>query len=264
MYIIHSADGTEIACRDAGQGSPVLMVHGIATDGSRWEPLLPMLKPRFDIYMMDRRGRGASGDTPPYHIEREFEDVAAVANSIDRPIAIVGQGFGALAALEAAQRSDNIRKLVLFEPTVRSGGGVEFYPDGAIDRIEHLLAQERREEAVAYLLREVFAVSLDELERMQQQVVWQRRLDAAPTIPRELRAQAGYTFDPARFRGLNVPTLVIVGGRSAGMVQRQAEMVTDALRGARKVELPGQGYAAIDASPGAFVREVVEYLRDTW
>jgi len=107
-------------------------------------------------------------------------------------------------------------------------------------------------------------ISLDELERMQRQVVWQRRLDAAPTIPRELRAQAGYHFDPARFRGLNVPSLIIVGGRSAGMVQRQAEIVTNALRGARQVELPGQGYAAIDASPGAFVREVVEYLRDTW
>lgn len=263
MYIIHSTDGTEIACRDAGQGSPVLMVHGIAANGARWEPLLPMLKPRFQIYMMDRRGHGASGDTAPYAIEREFEDVAAVANSIDRPIAIVGQGFGAVAALEAAQRSANVRKLVLFEPTVRSGG-VEFYPDGAIDRIEHLLAQERREEAVTYLLREVFQVTLDELEEMQRQVVWQRRLDAAPTIPREMRAQAGYVFDPSRFRGMNIPTLVIVGARSVGTVQRQAEMVTDTLRGASKVELPGQGYAAIDASPGVFVREVVEYLRDTW
>ncbi len=264
MYIIHSADGTEIACRDAGQGSPVLMVHGIATDGTRWEPLLPMLKPHFQIYMMDRRGHGASGDTPPYAIEREFEDVAAVADSIDRPIAIVGQGFGALAALEAARRSENVRKLVLFEPTVRTGGGVEFYPEGVIDRIEQLLAAGRREEAITHLLRELFGVSLDELERMQRQVVWQRRLDAAPTIPRELRAQAGYTFDPARFRGLNVPTLVVVGGRSVGMVQRQAAIVTNAIRGARAVELADQGYGAIDGSPGAFVREVVEFLRDTW
>jgi pimeloyl-ACP methyl ester carboxylesterase len=239
------------------------MVHGIASDGSRWEPLLPMLKPRFQIYMMDRRGRGASSDTPPYAIEREFDDVAAVINSIDRPVAVVGHGFGALCALEAALRSDNVRKLVLFEPPTRASG-LEFYPNGAIDRLEQLLEQGRREEVVTYLLRDMLGVSLDELERMQRQVVWQRRLAAAPTIPRELRAQAGYTFNPSRFRALGIPALVLVGARSPEAVQQQAGIVADALRPTRKIELADQGCAAIDSAPGLFVREVVEFLRDTW
>jgi pimeloyl-ACP methyl ester carboxylesterase len=263
MYTIRSDDGTQIACRDWGKGSPVLLVHGIASDGSRWEPLLPMLTPRFQIYMMDRRGRGASGDTPPHAIEREFEDVAAVAASIGRPVALVGHGLGSLCALEAALRSSNVRKLVLFEP-VANIGDAQLYSDGAIERIEQLLEQDRRNEAVSYFLREVTRVSPDELERIQRQIVWQRRIAAAPTIARELRAQSAYRFDPARLRTLSIPTLVLTGGNSPDLVKQQARLLADILPSATLVELPEQGCAAIDSAPGLFVREVVGFLRDTW
>ena len=263
MYIIHSRDGTEIACRDAGRGSPTLMVHGIASDGTRWEPLLPMLTPRFRVYMIDRRGRGASSDAADYAIEREFEDVAAVIDSIDQPVAVVGQGFGALCALEAARLSANVRKLVVFEPTLHTSG-LEFYPDGVIARMEQLLSEGRREETVSLFLREVMGASLYEMERMQQQVVWQHRLSAALTIPRELRALAGYAFDPSPFRRLEIPALVMVGGRSSDLVRRQAKLVDDTLRTSQWVELAEQSGSAIDAAPGMFAREVVEFLRDTW
>jgi pimeloyl-ACP methyl ester carboxylesterase len=222
-----------------------------------------MLTPRFKVYMIDRRGRGASSDAAHYAIQREFEDVAAVIDSIDQPVAVVGQGFGALCALEAARLSANVRKLVLFEPMLHASG-LEFYPDGAIDRMEQLLSEGRREETVSLFLREVMGTSLDELERMQQQVVWQRRLSAAPTIPRELRALAGYAFDPSPFRRLGIPTQVMVGGRSSDLVHRQAQIVSDTLRPSQWVELAGQSGAAIDAAPGTFAREVVEFLRDTW
>ena len=71
-----------------------------------------------DRCAVDRRGRGGSGDSDDYAIEREFEDVAAVANAFKEPANLLGHSYGALCALEAALFTRNVRKLVLYEPTV--------------------------------------------------------------------------------------------------------------------------------------------------
>ena len=74
--------GTPVAYWRSGKGPPLVLVHGTAADHSRWSPVLPALEERFTVYAIDRRGRGGSGDTDDYAVEREFEDVAAVVNSL--------------------------------------------------------------------------------------------------------------------------------------------------------------------------------------
>src|SRR5688572_10127933 len=74
-----STDGTPIAVWRSGDGPPLVLVHGAAADHSRWAPVLPSLQERFTVLAIDRRGRGRSGDAAVYTIEREFDDVAAVA-----------------------------------------------------------------------------------------------------------------------------------------------------------------------------------------
>ncbi len=59
---VASRDGTGIAYYSSGEGPPLLLVHGVLSDHSRWAPLLPYLEPRLTVHTMDRRGRGASGD----------------------------------------------------------------------------------------------------------------------------------------------------------------------------------------------------------
>ena len=78
---------------------------------------------RFTVYALDRRGRGGSEDAQPYTIEREFDDVAATVNAIGEPVNVLGHSYGALCALEAALRTDHIRKLVLYEPPIPSPQG---------------------------------------------------------------------------------------------------------------------------------------------
>jgi hypothetical protein len=53
-------------------------VGGGLDDGSENAPLASKLAQHFTVYNYQRRGRGGSGDTPPYAVEREVEDIAAL------------------------------------------------------------------------------------------------------------------------------------------------------------------------------------------
>jgi len=103
---------------------------------------------------MDRRGRGDSGDRPEYAIEREFEDVATVVNSLDAPVLLLGHSIGAVCALEAAMRTDMLAGLVLYEAPVRQGESWYPSPD-LLERLESLLAIGDREGVIRTFLAEV-------------------------------------------------------------------------------------------------------------
>src|SRR3712207_8086243 len=103
---VTSVDGTSIAYWRSGEGPPLVLVHGTAADHSRWAPVLPAFEQRFTVYAIDRRGRGGSGDSGDYAIEREFEDVAEVVDSLGESVNLLGHSYGALCALEAALLAD--------------------------------------------------------------------------------------------------------------------------------------------------------------
>jgi len=80
MPVVTSKDGTRIGYDREGQGPPVLLVDGaMCYRGSGpMKPLAAKLSSRFTVYTYDRRGRGESGDTQPWSVEREVEDIAAI------------------------------------------------------------------------------------------------------------------------------------------------------------------------------------------
>jgi pimeloyl-ACP methyl ester carboxylesterase len=202
--IVASEDGTPIAGWRSGEGPPLVLVHGTAADRSRWRPVLPTLEERFAVCAIDRRGRGGSGDSDDYAIEREFEDIAAVVDSLGEPANLLGHSYGALCALEAALLTQNVRRMVLYDPGIEVAGE-EIYPHEVIERLEALLEAGDRDGVVATTMREVAGLPPETVEHMRSQPVWQARVDAAHTIPRELRAVKAYRFDPERFRELEVP-----------------------------------------------------------
>ena len=87
---VTSLDGTPIAYWRSGEGPPLVLIHGTSTDHSRWRLVLPALEEHFTVYTVDRRGRGDSGDSEDYSIEQEFEDVAAVVDSVREPVNLLG------------------------------------------------------------------------------------------------------------------------------------------------------------------------------
>jgi pimeloyl-ACP methyl ester carboxylesterase len=254
-----SKDGTPIAYWRSGEGPPLVLVHGTAADHGRWSPVLPAFEERCTVYAVDRRGRGGSGDSDDYAIEREVEDMAAVVDSLGEPANLLGHSYGALCALEAALLTRNVRRLVLYDPGIEVVGE-EIYPHEVIERLEVLLEAGDRDGVVATTMREVAGLPPEVVEYMRSQPVWQARVAAAHTIPRELRAVKAYRFDPERFRDLGVPTLLLSGGESPAALRKAGEAVDGALPDSRIVVMPGQGHAAMDTGTDLFTTEVLQFL----
>jgi pimeloyl-ACP methyl ester carboxylesterase len=113
METVTSRDGTPIAYERGGEGPPLVLVHGTTADHLTWEHVLPELQKHFTIYAIDRRGRNESGGGGgiAYDIEREFEDVVALIDSIGGMVDLLGHSYGAICALEGALRSSRVRRL---------------------------------------------------------------------------------------------------------------------------------------------------------
>ncbi len=258
---VTSTDGTPIACWRSGEGPPLVLVHGTAADHNRWAPVLPAFEERFTVSAVDRRGRGGSSDAEDYAIEREFEDVAEVVDSLAEPAVLLGHSYGALCALEAALLTRNVRKLVLYEPAINvSDEGV--YPLEVVDRLEALLEAGDRDGVVATTMREVAGAAPEVVEHLRSQPAWQARVAAAHTIPRELRANDAYPFVPERFGDLGVPTMLLLGGESSAAFGEAAKAVDEALPDSRIVVLPGQKHVAMDTATDLFTGEVLRFVED--
>jgi pimeloyl-ACP methyl ester carboxylesterase len=109
-------------------------------------------------------------------------------------------------------------------------------------------------------MREVAGLPPETVEYMRSQPAWQARLNAAHTIPRELRAVKAYGFDPERFGDLGVPTLVLIGGDSPAALRRAGEEVDETLPDSRIVVMRGHGHAAMDTGTDLFTTEVLRFL----
>jgi pimeloyl-ACP methyl ester carboxylesterase len=253
-----SKDGTSIASETSGWGPPVVLVHGTAADHTRWAPVVPALAQGCTVYAIDRRGRGQSGDAAAYALEREFEDVATVVETVGVPVDLVGHSFGALCALEAVRLAANVRRLVLYEPPLRLQAPL--YPPGLIDRLQRLLDAGDREAVVLSFLREVVRVPDDQLAFLQTLPAWPARVAAAHTIIREMRAHESYAFQASRFREIRTPTLLLVGSDSPPVLRQATSAVHGTLASSRVRELAGQQHVAIDTATELFVGEVLGFL----
>jgi len=261
MDKITSKDGTPLAYQRSGVGPPLVLVHGTGGSSARWTPILPALEAHFSIYALDRRGRGDSGDAPNYSLEREFEDVALVVDSIQSSVDLLGHSLGGICALEAALHTPHIRKLILYEPPIPVEG-VPIYPAGVIDRLDALFATGDREGVLTTFMQDVVRMPTHEFELFRASPAWPARVAAAHTLPRELRAHERYRFNAERFRGLSTPTLLLLGGDSPAFFKAAIEVVNNTLPNSRVVILPGQQHIAIDTAPDLFVREVMTFLKE--
>jgi len=101
-----------------------------------------------------------------------------------------------------------------------------------------------------------------ELELLQSLPNWPTRVAAAHTIPRELRADEAYPFEPARFADVHVPTLLLLGGDSPLFFRSAIEAVHGAVSTSTIVVMPGQQHTAMNTAPALFLREVLGFLGD--
>lgn len=262
METVTSADGTSIAYERTWSGPPLVLVHGTTADHTRWEPIRPALAEHVTVYAIDRRGRGESGDAVEYELEREFEDVAAVVDSIDEPVILLGHSYGALCALEASLRTDNLRGLILYEPPIPVGDH-RLYGGDDLGKMKALLEEGEDEQALVFFLAEIADVPAAEIDALRSAPNWPARVEAAHTAYRETQAPASYVFDPARFERMTTPTLLLSGGESAHWFRDAIDAIDDALPNTRIAVLDGHGHVAMNTAPELFVETVLSFVRDT-
>jgi pimeloyl-ACP methyl ester carboxylesterase len=259
-----SGDGTEIGFFSSGAGPPLVLVHGLLGDHTRWEAMRPYLEPHFTVHAMDRRGRGASGDAPEYAFERECEDVVAVADAVAEAsgtaVDLFGSSGGALYSLQAAARGAKVRRLVLFEPPTAEV--VRLLPAALLERLDALLAEGDREGVVVESYRAVVGLSDEEIDHLRAQPAWPNRVAAAHTVPRELRIPPDKAFSAEQAKAITVPALVLVGSDTPRPFRTSAEAVAAALPNARLVILEGQGHGAELLAPGTVAESVLAFLRE--
>lgn len=262
MHTVTSRDGTRIGFWRSGAGPPLLLVHGGTADHTTtWRFVRPEFERRFTVYAMDRRGRGGSGDSPLYDLQREAEDVEAVVASVDEPVSVLGHSYGALCALEASLLTANLHRLILYEGVPLRGA--DMYRPGQLDRLEAMQAAGDVEGMLLAMFRELVEMPAEEIELLRsQRDAWEVRLGNARTLPREMRTEEGYTFRPERFGSMRAPTLLLVGGDSPPRELENANGVSEGLPDARVALLPGQQHAAMYTVPELFVSEVVRFLEE--
>lgn len=263
METVRSHDGTTIAYDRTGAGPPVILVAGAL--GSRsFDPLspAPQLASTFTVISYDRRGRGDSGDTPPYAVEREVEDIAALIDAVGGSAYLYGISSGGVLALEAANRLTTVTKLALYEPPFIIDSSRPPLPDDYVPRLYELTGSGRRAEAVELFMTTVVGMPAEYLGPMKADPSWAEMEKVAHTLAYDGtimgETMSGTPLPADRWPSVTVPTLVIVGGNSEPFFHDAAQALVDLLPDARVHPLPGQDHAV---DPGALAPVLTDFFR---
>lgn len=234
----NSKDGTPIAFERLGSGPPLILVDG-ALCSRAFGPmpkLAPLLSQHFTVFVYDRRGRGDSGDTLPYAVEREVEDLAALIEVAGGPACVAGLSSGGALALEAAARGLPIKKAIAYEPPYVSSTAVDHR--GTLDR---LVAAGDRGGAVKYFMGPMVGAPSFVVVMMQLMPwVWRKMKAVAHTLPYDAEIMSGFVVPTAHFSRINVPTLVMHGAKTDDRLKTAASTVAAAIPGAAQRTLEGQ------------------------
>jgi pimeloyl-ACP methyl ester carboxylesterase len=254
---VRSKDGTRIGFVKAGCGVPLVIVHGALNTGEQWMPVAGLLADRCTCYVMDRRGRGRSGDSGEYSADREVEDIEAVLDAAGPDARLAGHSAGAIYALETARRRA-VPALVLYEPPLhfRTARG-----RAAVDRIRDLVTQGRPEEGVILLAREEAGLNDDKLSALRGTPLWTQMVALVPTFIREWDGLFHLPPDLERYRTVRAPTLLLAGSETQSHPAYATKSLARVLPVAKTVILPGQGHAANVTAPGQVAGALAEFLR---
>ncbi len=153
MEKVVSNDGTTLAFDQSGEGPAIILVVGAFNDRATGAPLARFLERHFTVFNYDRRGRGESGDTAPYAIEREIEDLDALIAQAGGSAFVFGYSSGATLALRAAAHGLAISRLALYDPPPSGSRAGQIAP-----QLAELIAADRRGDAVELFQTEAVGI----------------------------------------------------------------------------------------------------------
>ena len=239
MNKVASRDGTIIAFDQLGDGPPVILVCGGSTDRTANVPLAELLAEHFSVFNYDRRSRGESGDTAPYAVEREVEDIDVVIATAGGSASVYGTSSGAALALEAAASGLAFTRLALWEPSYIVEGRPRPPSDTARIYTE-LVAAGRPGDAVEYFMDKVVGLPPEFVAEARKAPWWSAQEALAHTLAYDATIMGDYSLPTDRVASVAVPTLVLDGGASFPWIRKTAQAIAEVIPDAQHRTLKGQ------------------------
>jgi pimeloyl-ACP methyl ester carboxylesterase len=261
MNTLSSPDGTTIAYDTRGEGPALILVDGALTvhsSGSGTE-LAKLLAPHFTVYGFDRRGRGGSGDTLPYAVDREIDDIEALIDHAGGPAFLYGHSSGGPLAMRAAIRlGGKASKIALYEPPYNNDPAAQEPWSQYLRQLREALAEGRRGDAVALFMRFV-GTPAERIEGMRRAPFWPGMEAVAPTLAYDHAAILGEPWSvPAGLAArVPVPALVMSGDAGLPFMPGAARALSEAIPQGQLRMLAGQTH---EVDPGALAPVLAEFF----
>ncbi len=257
METVTSSDGTAIAFDRLGEGPPVVLVCGASTDRRANASLAALLAEHFTVFNYDRRGRGDSGDTAPYAVEREVEDLDAVIDAAGGSAFAYGTSSGGVLALEAAASGLAITRLALWEPPFSLDESCR-PPADQVERYDEMIAAGRRGDAVEYFMSEVVGLPPEFVAYARTQPFWEAQEALAHTLSYDATIMGDSSLPVERAATVTAPTLVMAGGASFPFMRETARALADVLPDGQHRTLEGQEH---NVAPEALAPVLEEFFK---
>lgn len=243
MEKVTSADGTTIAYEVWGEGPVVVIVGGAFNDRATWADLAQSLAAEgFTAVSYDRRGRGDSGDTQPYAVEREIEDLGAVIDAVNPggPVFAHGVSSGGGLLLRALAAGLEVARASVLEPPYRTEDAPA--PDRYIETLSGFVAADDRAGLVEYFHTRVVGLPAEMLEPMKGTPTWDALLGMAPTLVYDGLAMGGddQSLPVDLLSVVRAPVLAVTStGTQLPWLSRTAEQAAAALPDGQFARLDG-------------------------
>ena len=260
MKTTESRDGTSIAFDNLGEGAPVIIVAGALSARLANREFAELLAQQFTVLNYDRRGRGDSGDTAPYDVAREIEDLDTLIGEAGGSASVVGFSSGGNLALEAAARGSDISRLALWEPNFIVNSSRPPLPDDYVDHLSQLVADGRHGDAVAYFMTTAVGLPEEMVAQMRGAPFWAGAEAVAHTLAYDGAvvgdSMAGVAPKQERWATVKAPTLVLDGGTTPWMSDG-ADAIAGTLPTGERRTLEGETH---DVSARALAPAVAEFF----
>lgn len=261
MPFVTSKDGTRIGYTAVGSGPAIVLVDGALC----WRasgpagPLAEALKDRFTVYTYDRRGRGESGDTKPYAVDREVEDLAAVIDAAGGSVALyaISSGVGLALAAANALGPTKVSKMVLYEFPILADSSRRIDPSYA-RVMDELIAKGDNAGAIKHFMKDGVGIPGFGILMMQLMGVMRKLAPVGPTLAYDTRIATPFWNNvapsKATWPNVTMPVLTIGGGKSPPWMQNAQMAVAAALSNATHKTLAGQNHMVSAAAIAPMIK----------
>jgi pimeloyl-ACP methyl ester carboxylesterase len=259
MKTVTSADGTAIAYEEQGRGPALILVDGALCARGSKEGLAAALEPDFTVFRYDRRGRGDSGDTQPYAVEREVEDLMAVIGAAGGTAFLYGHSSGCALVLDTVLTAGTaaVPEIALYEAPYDDDPAAQDRWGAYLRDLAAALADGRRGDAVAAFMAYV-GTPAEQIAGMRQSPFFPALEAIAPTLSYDHAGLFGDQAVPAgKAAQVTVPALVMYGGASFPFMRATAQTLSAAMPQARLRVVEGQTH---DVDPAVLAPVLAEFF----